>query len=153
MNRRNFIKTTLPVALLATTTVTCKYEYDEEGKEKEANKKDFPYYIQCYVKEQQEYVFELYDKGSFDKNLPIKDKNRYYGWMCEGRLRFTDIESATDFVETHARVINVKAEDVIYDVYKEGESTTYHVGHFWYDWKTGREIIWTEDKIINYGTA
>lgn len=175
MNRRSFIKISVP-ALLTLTTITCRHEESGENEKKESNNIDFPYYTQCYVRGQQEWIFSEYNDGSFNyqrEYMTHEDEgrlrtynysllraqeclgNKYKcdGWMCDGKLRFSKLKEAAEFIETHARVINVKASDVIYDIYNEGKNATYHVGHFWYDWKTGREVTWTEDKIINYGTS
>jgi hypothetical protein len=80
-----------------------------------------------------------------EEEATIGEKYRYYGLMYDGKLHFKSLTDAVEFIEMHARCINVEAIDVAYDIYWENEDggPEIHSGHFWYDWETGRETSWT----------
>ena len=64
MNRRQFIKAAVPVVAIPAIAITCKYEDDEKGPEKES-KNAWPYRVYCYEREQGEWTFSKNIRGSF----------------------------------------------------------------------------------------
>ena len=158
MNRRDFIKTAAATSV-ASYTVSASIESGlpeaavEEGDE-------WPYYVQCYIRQQGEWIFTDYRKGSFSPEIEYMtfeeendlSWNGYYGLMYNGKLHFKNLTDAVEFIESHARCINVEAIDVAYDIYwknKDG-GPEIHSGHFWYDWETGRETSWTSRDRTTY---
>ena len=164
MNRRQFIKSAGVAAALPAIAITCKYEDDEKGPEKESSKgKRWDYVVYCYEREQGEWVFSQNIRGSFapereymtfeeDKGAP------YAGWMDQGKLHFASFDEATDFVDMHVRAKDdTNLIDSIYDVYYvkrsvervKGEDiypeTEIKVAHYWFNGDTGRTIMWEQD--------
>ncbi len=138
MDRRSFIQKTAAAAALAPTAIAacpaCLETY---------SKRDWPFYVECFVRQQKEWVFSEYIKGPFT-TIPSK----YVGWMVDGKLRFKELDDAINYIEMHqkASTVNVNAHDVIYEVYYEREwhdrPVHQHVGHFWYNGDTGKNIYW-----------
>ena len=162
MNRRQFIKASIPAAAIPAIAITCKYEDDEKG-EKEALWKRWDYVVYCYEREQGEWVFSQNTRGSFAYQREymtfVEDTaTAYCGWMDGGKLHFASLEDACDFVEFHVRAKeDINLVDSIYDVYyikreeskKVGEDrkeTELHVAHYWFNGDTGRQIHWTTHK-------
>lgn len=168
MNRRDFIKASIPAIALPATTITCKYEDDEKGPEKESSRKywRWEYVVYLYEREQGEWLFDKNAKGcfapqreymSFDEEDDLTwNPHGVGGWMDGGKLHFTSINEAIDFIEMHVRCKpDINIEDSIYDIYYlDLDNLDYyscrpaeiHVGHFWYNGDTGREISWTRAK-------
>ena len=157
MNRRQFIKAAVPAAAIPAIAITCKYEDDEKGPEKESKNHDWPYRVYCYEREQGEWTFSQNIRGSFayqreymtfeeDKGWP------YAGWMDGGVLHFKMLDDATDFVDIHVRAKDdINLIDSIYDIYYkdpdyEHENSEIHVAHYWFNGDTGRQIHWVADK-------
>ena len=161
MNRRQFIKSAGVAAALPAIAITCKYEDDEKGPEKESSKgKRWDYVVYCYEREQGEWVFSQNIRGSFapereymtfeeDKGAP------YAGWMDGGKLHFASFDDATDFVDMHVRAKDdINLMDSIYDIYyldwddprlidkPELNPTEIQVAHYWFNADTGRQINW-----------
>ena len=65
MNRRQFIKASIPAVALPAIAITCKYEDDEKGPEKESKNHDWPYRVYCYERKQGEWTFSKNIKGIF----------------------------------------------------------------------------------------
>ena len=89
--------------------------------------------------------------------------NGYCGWMDQGKLHFTSLEEAQDFVDMHVRTKeDINIIDSIYDIYyvsrdlpvyddamqmvKDGKETEIKVAHYWFNGDTGRQISWASDK-------
>tara|TARA_R100000458_G_C8270659_1_gene245413 strand:+ start:135 stop:470 length:336 start_codon:yes stop_codon:yes gene_type:complete len=89
--------------------------------------------------------------------------NGYAGWMDGGKLHFTSLEEAQDFVDSHVRAKDdINLIDSIYDIYyvnREVErveiadtvediekETEIKVAHYWFNGDTGRHIHWVSDK-------
>ena len=161
MNRRDFIKASIPVAVIPAIAITCKYEDDEKGPEKESSWKRWEYVVYCYERNQGEWTFSKNIRGSFahqreymtfeeDKGWP------YAGWMDGGKLHFATIDDATDFVDCHVRTKDdINLIDSIYDVYyldldnlehESAQPTEIHVAHYWFNGDTGRQINWVAEK-------
>ncbi len=168
MNRRSFIKGSVPAALAA-WTVTCKYEEPKKSETPDPTKgessgKHWDYRVYCYEREQGEWLFGENVRGSFAPEreyMTFEDEKTwpYDGWMDHGKLHFTSLEEAQDFVDAHARTkddINlvdsiydvyyvdrycerVEAADTVKDVYQEKEIK---VAHYWFNGDTGRQIQW-----------
>ena len=72
----------------------------------------------------------------------------YAGWMNQGKLHFTSLEEAQDFVDMHVKAKDdINLVDSIYDIYyinKEGVEIK--VAHYWFNGDTGRQIEWVADK-------
>ena len=160
MNRRDFIKASIPAAALPAIAITCKYEDDEKGPEKESSGKRWDYRVYCYEREQGEWIFSENIRGSFapereymtfeeDKGAP------YAGWMDGGKLHFASFDDATDFVDMHVRAKDdINLMDSIYDIYyldwddprlidkPELNPTEIQVAHYWFNADTGRQINW-----------
>tara|TARA_Y100001934_G_scaffold195175_1_gene230201 strand:+ start:180 stop:719 length:540 start_codon:yes stop_codon:yes gene_type:complete len=164
MNRRNFIKTAGVAAALPAIAITCKYEDDEKGPEKESSGKRWDYRVYCYEREQGEWVFSQNTKGSFNYQreymTPDDDQGwPYAGWMDGGKLHFVTLEEAQDFVDMHVRTKeDINIVDSIYDIYYiqrgvervevadtvEDVETEREikVAHYWFNGDTGRQIQW-----------
>tara|TARA_Y100000593_G_scaffold93309_1_gene187755 strand:- start:13087 stop:13638 length:552 start_codon:yes stop_codon:yes gene_type:complete len=168
MNRRDFIKAAVPSAALATWTVTCKYEEEHrdpkghEGKKGETGVR-WEYIVYCYERQQGEWIFSENVRGSFAPEreyMTFEEENDltwngYCGWMDGGKLHFTSLEEAQDFVEMHVRAKDdTNLVDSIYDIYyldwddprlidkPELNPTQIQVAHYWFNGDTGRQIQW-----------
>ena len=142
MNRRDFIKSAGLAATIPAISLTCKYEDDEKGPEKESrNGYRWDYRVYCYEREQGEWTFSENIKGSFapereymtfdleqDRMVThptlqeaLADQSLispYTGWMDGGKLHFVTLEEAQDFVEMHVRAKDdTNLIDSIYDIY------------------------------------
>ena len=165
MNRRQFIKSAGVAAALPAIAITCKYEDDEKGPEKESSKgKRWEYVVYCYEREQGEWVFSQNTRGSFayqrEYLTPEEDQGwPYAGWMDGGKLHFASLEEAQDFVEMHVRAKDdTSLIDHIYDIYyldlddprlidkPELNPTEIQVAHYWFNGDTGRQINWVSEK-------
>jgi len=151
MNRRDFLKASIPVVAIPAVAITCKYEDDEKGPEKESASWDYRVY--CYEREQGEWTFSQNTRGSFNYQREYMSFEEdggwpYAGWMDGGKLHFQNLNDSMDFVEMHSRVkddINIK--DSIYDVYKiSDEGIEIKVAHYWFNGDTGRQIEWVAEK-------
>jgi len=165
MNRRDFIKASIPVAAIPAIAITCKYEDDEKGPEKESMWKRWDYRVYCYEREQGEWCFSQNTRGSFayQREYMTFDEendltwNGYAGWMDGGKLHFSSFDDATDFVDCHVRTKDdINLIDSIYDIYfvsreepgnvSEGRrETEIQVAHYWFNGDTGRTIMWEQD--------
>ena len=169
MNRRQFIKSAGVAAALPAIAITCKYEDDEKGPEKESSGKRWDYRVYCYERKQGEWLFSENIRGSFahQREYVTFDEendltwNGYAGWMDQGKLHFTSLEEAQDFVEMHVRAKDdINLVDSIYDIYyisrglpvyddamqmvKDGKETEIKVAHYWFNGDTGRQIHWVD---------
>ncbi len=158
---------------LTTWTVTCKYEekeHDPKGEEGDVGETGYrwDYRVYCYEREQGEWLFVNNIRGSFAPEREYmtfeeEDMSAYCGWMDGGKLHFTSLEEAQDFVEMHVRakddinlvdsiydiyyvkrdVERVEVADTVEDIYKE---TEIKVAHYWFNGDTGRQIHWVDNK-------
>ena len=161
MNRRNFIKSATIAATIPAIAITCKYEDDEKGPEKESSGRNWDYRVYCYEREQGEWTFSENTRGSFNYQREYmtfeEDKGwPYAGWMDGGKLHFASLDDATDFVDMHVRTKDdINLIDSIYDIYYvsreldekevgsgEYKETEIQVGHYWFNGDTGRQIHW-----------
>ncbi len=155
MNRREFIKSAGVAAALPAIAITCKYEDDEKGPEKESLRKNWDYRVYCYERQQGEWTFSQNIRGSFDyqrEYMTFEEDQGwpYAGWMDGGVLHFQTFDDATDFVDMHVRAKDdINLIDSIYDIYFKN---TYHptgeeiqVAHYWYNGDTGNQIHWEQD--------
>ena len=135
MDRRSFIKKTVTATALAPVAVAAL----ETSEINHAQLRDWPFYVECFVRQQKEWVFSEYIKGPFT-TIPSK----YVGWMVDGKLRFKEMDDAVNYIEMHQNCssVNINAHDVIYEVYYEREDAHLHCGHFWYNGDTGKNIYW-----------
>ena len=163
MNRRDFIKASAPAVVIPAIAITCKYEDDEKGPEKESSWKRWDYRVYCYEREQGEWTFSENIRGSFDYQREYmtfeEDKGwPYAGWMDQGKLHFASFDDATDFVDIHVRTKDdTNLIDSIYDVYYvrrdvervKGKDvypeTEIKVAHYWFNGDTGRTVTWEQD--------
>jgi hypothetical protein len=183
MNRRDFIKAAVPAVIIPAVAITCKYEDDEKGPTKESA--NWNYRVYCYERGQGEWTFSQNIRGSFayQREYMTFDQEQdrmvthstlqeafadqslispYAGWMHEGKLHFSSLEEAQDFVDMHARAKDdTGLIDSIYDIYYvdrdnlEYESCQPHerkVAHYWFNGDTGRTIEWVneEDKANSF---
>ena len=160
MNRRQFIKAAVPAAAIPAIAITCKYEDDEKGPEKESKNHDWPYRVYCYEREQGEWTFSRNIRGSFAHQreyMTFEEEdpltwNGYAGWMDGGILHFKTLDDATDFVDMHVRAKDdINLIDSIYDIYYkepdyEHENSEIQVAHYWFNGDTGRQIHWVADR-------
>jgi len=171
MNRREFIKVAVPSAALATWTVNCKYEEKEhdpkggKGEVGETGWKRWDYRVYCYERGQGEWLFSENTRGSFahQREYMTFDEendltwNGYAGWMDQGKLHFSSLEDATDFVDCHVRTKDdSNLIDSIYDIYyinrdnleyESAQPTEIKVAHYWFNGDSGRTIMWEQDKL------
>jgi len=159
MNRRDFIKASIPAVALPAIAITCKYEDDEKGPEKESMWKRWDYRVYCYERDQGEWTFSQNIRGSFayQREYMTFDEendltwNGYAGWMDGGKLHFASFDDATDFVDCHVRTKDdTNLIDSIYDVYfvsrKDPErEVEIKVAHYWFNGDTGRTVTWEQD--------
>ena len=167
MNRRDFLKTVPLAASLPAIAITCKYEDDEKGPEKESMRKRWDYRVYCYERGQGEWTFSQNIRGSFayQREYMTFEEDQgwpYAGWMDQGKLHFASFDDATDFVDDHVRVKDdTNLIDSIYDVYfvRKGlpiyddaeqivgteQDTEIKVAHYWFNGDTGRTVTWEQD--------
>ena len=163
MNRRQFIKASIPVVALPAIAITCKYEDDEKGPERESSKtsegwKRWEYVVYCYERNQGEWTFSKNIRGSFAHQreyMTFEEEEGwrpYAGWMDGGKLHFATLEDAQDFVDCHVRTKDdINLIDSIYDVYfisrKDPErEVEIKVAHYWFNGDTGSQIHWVAAK-------
>jgi len=165
MNRRDFIKASIPVAIIPAIAITCKYEDDQKGTKKESMWKRWDYRVYCYERGQGEWTFSQNIKGSFAHQREYMTFNEeddlswnpHYasGWMDGGKLHFSTFDDATDFVDMHVRTKDdTNLIDSIYDIYfvnrdnldyESAQPTERHVAHYWFNGDTGRTVMWEQD--------
>ncbi len=172
MNRRDFLKTVPLAVSLPAIAITCKYEDDEKGPEKESMRKNWDYRVYCYEREQGEWTFSQNVRGSFayqreymsfEEEHDLQGWGSYAGWMDQGKLHFTSLEEAQDFVDMHVRTKDdTNLIDHIYDIYRvkrgmpilddaeqivgKQEDTEIQVAHYWFNGDTGSQIHWVAGK-------
>jgi hypothetical protein len=156
MNRRDFIKASIPVAVIPAIAITCKYEDDEKGPEKESMWKRWDYRVYCYERGQGEWTFSQNIRGSFahQREYMTFEEDQgwpYAGWMDQGKLHFSAFDDATDFVDCHVRAKeDVNLIDSIYDIYfisrrDPKREVEIKVAHYWFNGDAGRTIMWEQD--------
>ena len=164
MNRRQFLKASVPAVALPAIAITCKYEDDEKGPEKKS-KLDWDYRVYCYERGQGEWTFSQNIRGSFayQREYMTFEEDQgwpYAGWMDQGKLHFASFDDATDFVDCHVRTKeDINLIDSIYDIYhirrntirdqyrvEDVEEREIHVAHYWFNGDTGRQIHWVAEK-------
>ena len=163
MNRRDFIKASIPAVAIPAIAITCKYEDDEKGAQTGTTPGPewlrWDYVVYCYEREQGEWTFSQNIRGSFayQREYMTFDEendltwNGYAGWMDGGKLHFASFDDATNFVDCHVRTKDdVNLIDSIYDVYfisrKDPErEVEIKVAHYWFNGDTGRTIMWEQD--------
>ena len=161
MNRRQFIKSAVPVAVIPAIAITCKYEDDEKGPEKES-KRDWPYIVYCYERKQGEWTFKYNTRGSFahqreymtfdEEDDLTWNPHGSSGFMYDGKLRFMTLDDARDFVDIHVRTKDdINLLDSIYDIFLKSPSwptasSEIHVAHYWFNGDTGSQINWVAEK-------
>ena len=158
MNRRDFIKSTAVAATIPAISLTCKYEDDEKGPEKEAG---CNYRVYCYERGQGEWTFSKDTTGSFcylrEYEIGEETHSVYSGWMDHGKLHFCSLEEAQDFINTHVKSKDDAdvVIDRIYDIYYvDWDNLEYEscqpletqVAHYWFNGDTGRQIDWVANK-------
>ena len=172
MNRRDFIKASIPAVALPAIAITCKYEDDEKGPEKESKERplwqNWDYRVYCYERGQGEWTFSKNIRGSFayQREYMTFDEeddltwNGYAGWMDGGKLHFSSLDDASDFVDCHVRTKDdINVVDSIYDIYfvsrdtirdqygvEDVEEREIHVAHYWFNGDTGSQIHWVGEK-------
>ena len=122
MNRRDFMKASIPAAIIPAVAITCKYEDDEKGPEKKSENCNWPYRVYCYERGQGEWTFSQNIRGSFayqrEYMTSEEDGLKYCGWMDQGKLHFDELDDAVTFVDCHVRTKDdVNLVDSIYDIY------------------------------------
>ena len=162
MNRRQFLKASVPAVALPAIAITCKYEDDEKGPEKKS-KLDWDYRVYCYERGQGEWTFSQNIRGSFayQREYMTFEEDQgwpYAGWMDQGKLHFASFDDATDFVDCHVRTKDdTNLIDSIYDIYylkfpseedqkKRRYPNEKHIAHYWFNGDTGRQIDWSIEK-------
>ena len=166
MNRRDFLKAVPLAVSIPAISITCRYEDDEKGPEKESsNGVNWDYRVYCYERGQGEWTFSQNTRGSFayQREYALEEDNSsvYAGWMDEGKLHFVTLEEAQDFVEMHVKAKDdTNLIDSIYDIYYISRGEPYHLGvgeeaqypekeikvaQYWFNGDTGRQINWVAD--------
>ena len=168
MNRRDFIKVTAPAVVIPAIAITCKYEDDEKGPEKESGKgaTNWRYRVYCYERGQGEWTFSQNFEGSFAyqreyMTFEEEDSTKYCGWMDGGKLHFSCFDDAVTFVDCHVRTKDdTNLVDSIYDIYfvtkkldvadgadtieEVWRETETQVAHCWFN-DSGRTVMWEQD--------
>jgi len=155
------MKAAVPAAIIPAIAITCKYEDDEKGPEKESKSHDWPYIVYCYERQNGEWTFNYNVRGSFapereyitfDEEDDLTWNGGYNcGFMYDGKLHFQTLDDATEFIEMHVRTKDdISLLDSIYDVYRKSsswptESGEIHVAHYWFNGDTGSQIHWAQD--------
>lgn len=153
MNRRDFIKASVPAVAIPAIAITCKYEDDEKGAQTGTTPPPellrWDYVVYCYEREQGEWVFSKNIRGSFaperEYMLFEEEPNGYLGFMYDGILHFQSFEEATDFVWMHSCAKDdINLIDSIYDVYRQSDDggAEIQVAHYWFNGDTGSQIQW-----------
>ena len=166
MNRRDFLKAVPLAVSIPAISITCRYEDDEKGPEKESsNGVNWDYRVYCYERGQGEWTFSQNTRGSlaYQREYALEEDNSsvYAGWMDEGKLHFVTLEEAQDFVEMHVKAKDdTNLIDSIYDIYYISRGEPYHLGvgeeaqypekeikvaQYWFNGDTGRQINWVAD--------
>ena len=160
MNRRDFIKSAGLAATIPAISLTCKYEDDEKGPEKESrNGYRWDYRVYCYEREQGEWTFSENIKGSFAPEreyVSFDEDAAFCGFMDHGKLHFATLEESQDFIEMHVKTKDdTNLVDSIYDIYyvdwdnleyESCQPTEIKVAHYWFNGDTGRQIEWVSKK-------
>jgi len=164
MNRRDFFKKAGLAVTIPAIAITCKYEDDEKGPEKESSKtgegwKRWDHVVICHERNHGEHTFTKNTRGSFayqreyvtfdeENDLTWNGKTAYAGWMDQGSLHFAGFHEASDFVWMHVQTKeDTNILDSIYDIYElsfVGEEKPVHMlkAHYWFNGDTGAQIIW-----------
>ena len=164
MNRRDFLKAVPLAASIPAISITCRYEDDEKGPEKESSKGvGWDYRVYCYERGQGEWTFSQNVRGSFayQREYAMEYDGHYCGWMDQGKLHFTTLEEAQDFVGMHIKAKDdTNLIDSIYDIYYISRGEPYRLGvgeeaqypekeikvaQYWFNGDTGRQINWVAD--------
>ena len=167
MNRRDFLKAVPLAASIPAISITCRYEDDEKGPEKESsNGVNWDYRVYCYERGQGEWTFSQNIRGSFAYQREYitcegEKYTPYAGWMHEGKLHFSSLGEAQDFVGMHVKAKDdTNLIDSIYDIYYISRGEPYHLGvgeeaqypekeikvaQYWFNGDTGRQINWVAD--------
>jgi len=160
MNRRDFIKASIPAVVIPAIAITCKYEDDEKGPEKESV--NWSYRVYCYERGQGEWTFSNNIRGSFAHQreyMTFEEENDltwnpHYasGWMNGGKLHFSSLDDATDFIDMHVRTKeDINIIDSIYDIYyldrdnieyESCQPKEIQVAHYWFNGDTGKQVNW-----------
>jgi len=167
MNRRDFLKAVPLAASIPAISITCRYEDDEKGPEKESSSGvNWDYRVYCYERGQGEWTFSQNIRGSFayQREYITCEEEKYTpyaGWMHEGKLHFSSLGEAQDFVGMHVKAKDdTNLIDSIYDIYYISRGEPYHLGvgeeaqypekeikvaQYWFNGDTGRQINWVAD--------
>ena len=179
MNRRDFIKTTGAAVAASSLPSTAEESQGVLTGTTINPHRMWSYRVYCYERGQGEWTFSQNIRGSFayQREYMTFDQEQdrmvahltsqealadqslispYVGWMHEGKLHFSSLEEAQDFVEMHVRAKDdTNLIDSIYDIYyvdwdnleyESCQPTEMQVAHYWFNGDTGRQIHWVEDK-------
>ena len=169
MNRRNFIQSVGKASVALPVTSSILASEILETLPAPTNNPTWQFYVECYIRQQKEWAFTEYVKNSFAPEreyMTFEEEKEFTGgwcgWMDQGRLHFNTLDDAVDFIESHVRVANFNGDDslfpndIIYEVYYKGGLAAahephphQHVGHFWYNGDTGKNIYWRQQNPIN----
>ena len=121
MNRRNFIKT-IPVISAGVMAVSIeKREVLLSDSDLKSMPLKYPYYINCYIQNQQYWPLEEYKEGCFDPKESSNDGITACGEkFIDGKLRFFSFYNAVTYIEMHSQVVDFKTE-IAYEVFRDEE--------------------------------
>ena len=161
MNRRDFIKTT-GAAVAASSLPSSGEESQGELTGTTINPhRMWSYRVYCYERGQGEWTFSQNIRGSFAYQREYitcegEKYTPYAGWMHEGKLHFSSLGEAQDFVDMHVKAKDdITLIDSIYDIYyvdwdnleyESCQPTEIKVAHYWFNGDTGRQISWVSKK-------
>ena len=158
MNRRNFIKT-IPAIGLGASIMTHGQEFDtREQKLVKPTPTEYPYYVNCYIQNQQYWPLEEYKRGFFDQKT--WETSFRGGGMGEkfinGKLRFYGFAQAVDFVSIHSRIVTITSE-VAYEIFHDKEEwrkqwgkPPKHIYNYWAKTNPLKEMEWIHPDYIDH---
>ena len=169
MNRREFITSaaaaSLTPSLIASSTQLDNAAIGHAGASGTSGRY-FNFIVYCYEREQGEWVFSENVRDDFnyirEYMTPEEEASSCYsGFMDGGKLHFSSLKHACDFIEEHVKtkddtnlidsiydiyyisrsVEQVEVADTVEDIEREVETK---VAHFWFNGDTGRQIVWLD---------
>ena len=156
MNRRNFIKSSVVSIGGSVAFLHSPRAFSDDFAQDE---RDFyyPYYVNCYIQNQQYWPLEEYKKGRFSGDKSNLQPEVYLGdkWV-DGKLRFYGFQKAVDFIDLHSLVVPFNNE-ILYEVFHEKSEDPMvppkHIFNYWVKLKKDEfpeTIKWIHPEYIDH---
>ena len=160
MNRRDFIKSSA-ISIGGSIAVVNSFSAFADDSAKGESDFRYPYYVNCYIQNQQYWPLEEYKKGSFSGSMAGLDSEGYMGdkWI-DGKLRFYGFQKAVDFIDMHSLVVPFEHE-IAYEVFHERTNDPLvppkHIFNYWVKLSRSAESVkgleetrWVHPDYIDY---